>query len=242
MTKDIHDAINQIYGKVGYVQKKGKVDMGGNRSYKFAGEAEFIAAIRPEMTALGIYQHPHSTQVISNERIESEKEWNGKLTKSYQFRVVINTIYRFVHSPTGTYIDVPAFGEGMDSGDKSFNKAMTGANKYALRQLFMIETGDDPDNHASAPEGGIIEKPAKGAKEVYGTHTAMKKKYVEILDLMDGALTHDQLKEVWIANQTHIKAIGAMDEQFKYDLDQHKEACKAKITEEEANQLSRGKL
>ncbi len=81
----------------------------------------------------------------------------------------------------------------------------------------------------------------KGAKEVYGTHTAMKKKYEEILDLMDGALTHDQLKEVWTQNFVHIKAIGAMDEQFAYDLNQHKEACKAKITEDEANQLSKGR-
>ena len=39
-------------------------------------------------------------------------------------------------------------GEGSDTGDKASNKALTGAYKYALRQTFCIETGDDP---ASTP-------------------------------------------------------------------------------------------
>ena len=47
------------------------------------------------------------------------------------------------------YIDVTAPGEGADSGDKSGNKANTCAYKYALRQTFVIETGDDPDEEAS---------------------------------------------------------------------------------------------
>jgi hypothetical protein len=154
--KDIHHAINGVYNNVGYVAKKGKVDIGGNRSYKFAGEAEFIAAIRPEMAEAGIYQHPLNVQIITNERIESVKVWDNKETKSYQHRVVIKSTYRFTHINSGTFVDVESIGEGMDSGDKSFNKAMTGANKYALRQLFMIETGDDPDKYASDENGGVV--------------------------------------------------------------------------------------
>ena len=37
----------------------------------------------------------------------------------------------------------------MDVGDKSANKAATGLLKYALRQTFLIETGDDPDAESS---------------------------------------------------------------------------------------------
>src|SRR3990167_1905296 len=37
-------------------------------------------------------------------------------------------------------------------GDKSVNKAMTGMLKYALRQTFLIETGDDPDTAPSAQD------------------------------------------------------------------------------------------
>lgn len=163
--KDIHHAINGVYNNVGYVAKKGKVDIGNNRSYKFAGEAEFIAAIRPEMAEAGIYQQPLSVQIIANERIEFVKEWDGKVTRTYQHRVVIQSTYRFTHIYSGTFVDVVAVGEGMDSGDKSFNKAMTGANKYALRQLFMIETGDDPDKYASDEHGGVL--PEKKAKPTF---------------------------------------------------------------------------
>jgi len=159
--KDIHHAINEVYKRIGYVAKKGVIEFGKNRSYKFAGEAEFIAAIRPEMVDIGIYQQPYNVTIVTNERIESEKEWQGVVTKTYQHRAVIQTVYRFTHKESGTFIDVPAIGEGMDSGDKSFNKAMTGANKYALRQLFMIETGDDPDKYASDENGGVITDKAK---------------------------------------------------------------------------------
>ena len=45
----------------------------------------------------------------------------------------------------GSSITVQAVGEGADAGDKASYKAATGLYKYALRQTFCIETGDDPD-------------------------------------------------------------------------------------------------
>lgn len=152
---NIHEAIVAVYEKIGYVPKRGEIASGSLR-YNFAGEADFIAAIRPEMIIAGIYQYPESMLVLSNDRLETRRVGtNGQEFISYQFRVVVQVGYRFTHAPSGTSILVPAFGEGMDSGDKALNKAMTGANKYALRQTFMIETGDDPDKYASHPEGGV---------------------------------------------------------------------------------------
>ena len=152
---NIDDAIDAVYQKIGYVHKGGNVDGGGMR-YSFAKESDFIAALRPEMIAAGISQHAKEMAVISNERIETVRRNNdGKEYSSYQFRVCVKVVYRFTHGASKTWRDVEAFGEGMDTGDKSFNKAMTGANKYALRQTFMIETGDDPDKYASHPDGGI---------------------------------------------------------------------------------------
>lgn len=194
VVKDIHHAINEVYKRIGYVAKKGKVDMGNNRSYKFAGEAEFIAAIRPEMAELGIYQQPLHVEIVTNERIESEKEWNGKITKSYQHRAVIKTVYRFIHKDSATWVEVTAIGEGMDTGDKAFNKAMTGANKYAVRQLFMIETGDDPDKYASDENGGIVPAPRE-AKSVF-KNAATRKTYCEnIIQTIEGSETVDDLNE-----------------------------------------------
>jgi hypothetical protein len=153
--KDIDTAIDSVYKKIGYVHKGGNVD-GGGMKYSFAKESDFIAALRPEMILAGISQHAQEMLVISNDRIETIRRSNdGKEYSSYQFRVCVKAVYRFTHGESKTYRDVEAFGEGMDTGDKSFNKAMTGANKYALRQTFMVETGDDPDKYGSHPDGGI---------------------------------------------------------------------------------------
>jgi hypothetical protein len=167
--KNIHEAILGVYAKVGYVQKTGKVEFGSTK-YKFAGEAEFIAAIRPALIECGIEVSPQSQEVLTNELVGFA---NGK----QQFRVVIKSVYRFTHAASATSKDVPAFGEAMDSGDKSFNKAMTAAQKYALRQAFLIETGDDPDKHDSVEDGGV-EFRFKTARE----RTALWNKIKEEID------------------------------------------------------------
>jgi hypothetical protein len=54
---------------------------------------------------------------------------------------------------------VKALGEGSDTGDKVLNKCMTAAFKYALRQTFMISTGDDPDHTPSEETKGSKQQP-----------------------------------------------------------------------------------
>jgi hypothetical protein len=63
---------------------------------------------------------------------------------------------RFTHAPSRTYIVVKAYGEGSDAGDKSTKKAATGLYKYALRQTFMIETGDNSDMGVRAKMPPIV--------------------------------------------------------------------------------------
>ncbi len=131
---DIYQALNAVMGQVGYVQK---TDGGGLR-YSFVGEAELIKAIRPAFVEHGIVVHPSTmTNVIT----DSYTTKNGAVMN----RTIASMVYRFAHAPSGTFIDVAVNGEGADGGDKSSNKALTGAFKYALRQTLMIETGDDPD-------------------------------------------------------------------------------------------------
>jgi hypothetical protein len=215
--KNIHEAINEVYNRVGYVQKKGKISMGKSGSYTVATEAEFIAAIRPELSDIGIYQHPLNVAVVSNERIESDKIWDGVVTKTYQHRVVIHSIYRFTHVSSGTFVDVESFGEGMDTGDKSFNKAMTGANKYAIRQLFMIETGDDPDKYASDENGGV-----KGA-------IVTNEQAVEI-DILMRKVGADKAKFLEVMKSNSVETIPAASYTKAMELLKRKEAQNGKST------------
>jgi len=132
--KTIHEAIAAIYGDVGYVQK----ERGQGLNYSFASEKALIEAIRPHMTARAVYV---SVPSVHDVRYDSYPTRNGG---EMQVCRLVATV-RFTHAPSATHIDVMSIGEGADVGDKSANKAMTAAYKYALRQTFCIETGDDPD-------------------------------------------------------------------------------------------------
>lgn len=133
---DIHQAIAAVYGKTGYVQKEAaKPGLG----YSYAGIAALIYHLRPVMVEFGVYMH---VAEVTNVHRESFTTKNG----GNMNRTTLNARIRFTHGPSGTYIECMASGEGMDNGDKSSNKAMTGAFKYALLETFCIETGDDPDD------------------------------------------------------------------------------------------------
>jgi len=118
--------------------------MQGPSNYKFAGEADFIEALRPSMVKHSIYSHVHRVRDVEKEVFTNK---NGNV----QNRVTLVATVRFTHTD-GSYIESEAIGEGMDTGDKASNKAMTGALKYALRQTFCIETGTDPDDTPSSDQ------------------------------------------------------------------------------------------
>lgn len=138
--KNIEQAIAEVYSEVGYVQKTKK---DGGLKYAYAGETALIEALRPAMQAQGVTVSCVSADNIKRERVAMQK--NGYENNQY-FTTGVFT-YRFTHAPSQTHIDVVALGEGYDSLDKGAYKAMTGALKYALRQTFLIETGDDPDKY-----------------------------------------------------------------------------------------------
>ena len=153
--KNIHEAILAVMKEVGYVQKKRAVGL----NYSYAGEAALIEAIRPSMIEHGIYLH--STEIT---KVNRENYVTAKGTA--MANTLVQAVWRFEHAPSATFIDVPTLGEGADSGDKSANKASTGSYKYALRQTFCIETGDDPDDFSSEARAVKSIKARQDAVEV----------------------------------------------------------------------------
>lgn len=140
-TDNIEKALARVYALVGYVQK----DTAPKLAYSYAGEAALINAVRPHMTAEQITMR---VVAISDIRRDTYTTSHGAI----MHQTILHATIRFTHAPSGTYVDCEAVGEGADSGDKSANKAMTGAYKYAIRQTFMIETGDDPDKTPSSEQ------------------------------------------------------------------------------------------
>ena len=153
--KNIHEAIIGVMKEIGYVQKQKK----GTLKYSYAGEAALIAALRPAMINHNI------TMQSTYPTVEFGTFTTNKGYVMNSARV--HGEFTFAHASSETNVVVQAIGEGMDTGDKAIYKAMTGAFKYALRQTFIIETGDDPDKERQEETAEPEER--KPFTEVVGT-------------------------------------------------------------------------
>lgn len=174
----IQKAIWAIMCEISYVQKQ----KSPNLNYTFAGEAALIRALRPYMEKYGVIMSVVDQSDVIFETYQTSKG-------SAMNRTRLTSTVRFYHAPSGTYIDVIAPGEGADSGDKSGNKANTCAYKYALRQTFVIETGDDPDEEASEKSQRAVAQPDKTA----GSNGKLKT-YKELLEFADKQFKMDENK------------------------------------------------
>jgi len=63
----------------------------------------------------------------------------------------IRATYRFT-ADDGSFIETQVVGEGMDSGDKAANKAMSVGQKYAILQTLLVPTDEPKDPEVDSPE------------------------------------------------------------------------------------------
>lgn len=139
-----------------------------------------------------------------------ERDVQDKINKSGNLLIytTVKADFDFVSAVDGSMHTVTTYGEAMDSGDKSTNKAMSAAYKYACLQAFCIPTEGDNDTenttHELAPEQPQkTEKPnapapaatAKNKKLAPGAEEASKLKEA----LMSAGMGADKLKEYYVA-------------------------------------------
>lgn len=125
-----------VMGDLAYIRKANQDKKGV--TYTFLAEADIVGKLHPLFVWHGLVIQPIECSFAHNEVYHTANAKPMNLV-----RVVIK--YRIAHAPTGTDLIVCALGESYDSADKATGKAMTSAYKYVLRQSFLIETGDDPD-------------------------------------------------------------------------------------------------
>lgn len=138
---NIYQAMNAVMAEVYFVQKKKSAGL----TYTFAGETTILDMVRDSMVKHGIVMYPAGVRDL---RLETYTTTKGNSMN----RVVGIFSFIFAHAPSGTTMQVETLGEGADSGDKSANKAMTGAKKYALLQSLLLRAGDDPDEVPSSEQ------------------------------------------------------------------------------------------
>lgn len=98
-----------------------------------------------------------STPRVIDSRHEERQSRNGA-TLMYRILTIEYTFY----ASDGSEVSCTVMGEGMDSGDKASNKAMSIAHKYALLQVFSIPTKEQKDPDAESHQ--VAPKPKTQAK------------------------------------------------------------------------------
>lgn len=146
---NIYEKLSKITNEITNVNKNLSVGVGKN-SYKAVGEADVLYAVKQMEEKYKVYSYPYDRKIVTDEVLEYEKEYDGKVTKGNQIFMRIETTYRFINiEKPEEYVDIKSYGDGIDTQDKAPGKAMTYADKYALLKCYKIITGDDPDQNAS---------------------------------------------------------------------------------------------
>ena len=133
--KNIYETISAVMGEIGAVGKDSKNQQQG---FMFRGIDAVMNAISPALIKHHLFIVPEILEQTREERTNSK----GTLL-IYSICKVKYTFY----AEDGSSISATVIGEGMDTGDKATNKAMSIAFKYACFQVFCIPTEEmvDPD-------------------------------------------------------------------------------------------------
>jgi hypothetical protein len=177
------------------------------QNFSFRGIDDVYNALAPVMARHGLVILPRVTSRTCEERAGRN---GGSL-----FYTTVEVQFDFVSSHDGSKHTVVTYGEAMDSGDKSTNKAMSAAYKYACFQAFCIPVEGDNDadahTHEVAPKRAVAApRPAALASEA-------------------------QLKKLW-ATARGVSGEGAQDE-LKGHIGQLGLTSSKELTSEQVSQL-----
>ena len=133
----IYQAMCAAMADIGAV---GKDQTNQQQHFRYRGIDDAMNAMYPVLAKHGLFLVP---EVLEQHREERTTKSGGNLI--YSILKVRYTMY----ACDGSSVSAVVIGEGMDSADKSSNKAIAAAMKYAIFQMFCIPTEDmrntDPD-------------------------------------------------------------------------------------------------
>ena len=137
---EIYQAIIGVMSDIGVIGKEKK---NAQQGFKYRGVDDVMNALQPVMVQHGLFVVP---EIIDQKREERQTNRGGNLIYS-----VCTVRYTF-YAKDGSSVQCVVVGEGMDSGDKATNKAMSIAFKYACFQVFCIPTEEMKDQDAEVHE------------------------------------------------------------------------------------------
>lgn len=147
----VYKAISAVSGaiaKTGIAKGRQNAQQG----YAFRGIDDVYNALAPILVEHGLVILPN---VFERSQVERQTAKGGTL-----FYTTVGVDFAFIATEDGSAHHVRTYGEAMDSGDKSTNKAMSAAYKYACMQAFCIPTEGDNDADATTHDYVVAAAPA----------------------------------------------------------------------------------
>lgn len=142
----------QIYSLMGEAMRKisaiSKTSVNQTQGFKYRGIDAVMNALYPVMSELGLFIVPEVLEQTREERT-TVKTYNNQEKRTTLLYSILKVKYT-MYAPDGSNVSCVVIGEGMDSGDKASNKALSVGLKYACFQMFMIPTEEmiDPDSES----------------------------------------------------------------------------------------------
>lgn len=167
---NIFQTIAAVMGEIGAI---GKDSRNEQQKFMFRGIDAVMNAINPALIKYKLFIVP---EVLEQTREERQTSKGGTLIYS-----IIKVRYTF-YAEDGSSISATVIGEGMDSGDKATNKALSIAFKYACFQVFCIPTEEMKDPDAECHEAKPMQDVAKqkiDTKKVAALVAALKERGIE---------------------------------------------------------------
>lgn len=141
---DIFKLIPKIMEEVGYIAKDQKNLI---QKYNFRGVDDIYANVQKILAKYGVFTVPN----VIEERTEDRSTKSGSAL-IYRVLKIEFTFY----ASDGSNFKATVIGEGMDSGDKASNKAMSVAHKYAFLQVLCIPTQEAKDPEHDSHDISVI--------------------------------------------------------------------------------------
>lgn len=174
--KLIYEVLPKILGEVGHIAKEKRNQQQG---YNYRGIEDVYAAIQPLFAKYEVFP---TCEVVKHQTLERESKHGGAL-----FFSVVHLRYK-LYAKDGSFVTTEAIGEGMDSSDKSANKSLSAAYKYAFFQMFCIPTeavDSETEAHDVAPKRTDVKfdpGPQRGPVSVPQIEAQQKQSQRELLD------------------------------------------------------------
>ncbi len=124
-------AVCAVVAERGYVKADARND---HFKYNYLSDEAVLGHVRGSMAKNGLMLVPNRVEHSTHNSI-----------------ITTTTTYVLAHT-SGEWMEVQIVAQGQDKADKGPYKAATGALKYALRNVFLIPTGDDPEKARQAEQ------------------------------------------------------------------------------------------